>query len=272
MDRDREPLSRVLVAGLLAFFLAIGLTALQGGAAKRGTISAPESLARTLVSPVQNASRGLLDGSGVFFAGLFGASRLKRENAALRDQLARLSLYDESSRRLEAEIDHLRRLQGLRDLPGRKWITADVRGFAPRESRISIAAGKQQGVKVGCPIVTPDGLLALVSAVTANECYAILLTSASTTIGGIVAGHDPPPAGLLRGENGATMSLTLDSPNASVANGDRVETTGFGALVPRGLTIGRVIQVDDNPELGARTAKVYPAATLGRVREVRILL
>ena len=87
-----------------------------------------------------------------------------------------------------------------------------------------------------------------------------------------MAGHDPPPAGLLRGESGSTLTLTLDNPNATVANGDRVETTGFGALVPRGLTIGRVIQVNDNPELGARTATVYPAAALGRVREVRILL
>ena len=272
MDRDREPLSRVLVAGIVALVLAIALGILQSGAAKRSTVSAPDSLARAMLAPVQNVSRAALDGTGDFLAGLTNAGGLKRENADLRAKLAGLSLYDESTRRLEAEIAALRGLQNLRPLPGRRWITADVRGYAPNGKRIAIAAGKLQGVKVGCPVVSADGLLALVRTVGPNESSAVLLTSVATTLGGLVAGHDPPPAGLLRGDDGATMTLTLDDPTATVGNGDRVVTTGFGALVPRGLPIGRVIQVEEAPELGSRTAKVYPAAALGRVREVRILL
>lgn len=272
MERDREPLSRVIATGVVLLALGIGLAFWNASARRRGGAPPPVSLARAALVPVQGASLAVLDGGSDFGAGIFGGTRLSRENAALRARLAALAGYDESLRQLESDVDALRRLQGLPAVPGRRWVTADVRGYTPIENRITISAGARKGVRVGMPVVSADGLLGIVATVGGGDAQVTLVTAASTTLGAMAAGHNPPPAGLIRGESGSTLTLPFLDPNATVANGDLIVTSGYGELVPRGLVIGRVIQVDDNPELGARTAKVFPAAQIGRVREVRVLL
>ncbi|MER3496314.1 MAG: hypothetical protein C4320_05630 [Armatimonadota bacterium] len=121
------------------------------------------------------------------------------------------------------------------------------------------------------PVVAAAGLLGIVQTVSAHESTALLITSTASTLGAIAPAHDPPPAGLVRGENSTTLTVTFADPNAPIKMGDALVTTGYSELVPRGLLIGRVIQVNDNPEMGSRTARVYPAVQIGRVREVAVL-
>ena len=232
----------------------------------------PIAFARAALAPVQSATLAALNGGGDLGTGVFGGTRLARENAALRARLAALATYDESLRRMEGEVDSLRRLEKLPPIPGRRWVAADVRGYTPIENRITISAGVRQGVRIGMPVVSAEGLLGIVATVGAGDAQVTLITAASTRLGAMAAGHDPPPAGIIGGESGTTLTLPFLDPNATVANGDLIVTSGYGPLVPRGLVIGRVIQVNDNPELGARTARVFPAAQIGRVREVRVLL
>ncbi len=272
MERDREPPLRVVLTALVLLALGVGLGVWNASARRRGSSAPPLTLARAALAPVQNASRAVFDGAADLGGGVTGGSRLSRENAALRARLVALATYDESLRRLEGEVDSLRRLERLPAVAGRRWVGADVRAYAPLENRIAISAGARQGVEAGMPVVCADGLLGIVASVGPGDAQVTLLTAPSKTVGAIAAGHDPPPAGLLRGEGGRTLTLPFLDPNATVANGDLVVTSGFGERIPRGLVIGRVIQVDDNPELGARTAKVFPAAQIGRVREVRVLL
>lgn len=271
MQRDREGWRSVLPVTLVLLLLAFGFGSWQRSLRLRGQRTPVETGVSLLIGPPRVAMVAIGNGLGDFVAGVFHGSSLKRENALLRERLATAAMYDETTRRLEQEVDSLRRLNGMKELPGRRRILADLRGYAALENRITIGVGSAEGVKRGMPVVAAAGLLGIVQTVSAHESTALLITSAASTLGAIAPSHDPPPAGLVRGENSATLTVTFADPNAPIKMGDALVTTGYSELVPRGLLIGRVIQVNDNPEMGSRTARVYPAVQIGRVREVAVL-
>lgn len=225
-----------------------------------------------VVNPPANLLNGTANGISDFGAGIFHARSLKEENRMLKSQIASVALYTETMERLHEEIDQLRKLEDLPAIEGKQRVPADVIGFFPYENRLTISAGSAKGVAVGQPVVTPDGLIGRIQVVSSSTAQVLLLSSPETTNRiGAIAQRNPPSAGLLRGESSTTYLLEFNDPKAPVESGDLVVTSGFSEHIPRGIPIGRVIQVDDNVEFGKRQARVYPSVNIGSVREVFVL-
>ncbi len=229
-------------------------------------------IVQALVNPPARILGSASDGASDFVDGVLNARALTAQNRALKAQLSAVALYAEKVDRLETEVDSLRAMQGFAEIPGKVKVPAEVIGFFPYENRLTVSAGSSQGVRAGQPVVTPDGLLGRVQVVTPSTSQVLLLSSPeSTNRIGALAERNPPSAGLLRGESSTTYLLEFSDPKAPVSNGDLVVTSGFSEHIPRGIPIGRVIQVDDNVEFGKRQARVYPSVNIGTVREVFIL-
>lgn len=239
------------------------------------TAGRPDVFARVIqgvVNPPAALLNGAANGVSDFSAGIFHARALKAQNQMLKSEMASAALYTETMDRLNEEIDQLRKLQNLPAIEGKEKVSADIIGFFPYENRLTISAGADKGVAVGQPVVTPDGLLGRIQVVGPNTAQVLLLSSPEPTNRiGAIAQRNPPSAGLLRGESSTTFLLEFNDPKAPVASGDLVVTSGFSEHIPRGIPIGRVIQVDDNVEFGKRQARVYPSVNIGSVREVFVL-
>ena len=54
--------------------------------------------------------------------------------------------------------------------------------------------------------------------------------------------------------------------------GDLVVTSGFSDKIPRGLLIGKIIQVEPNEELGALKGRLSPAFEPGNLDSVFVLI
>ncbi len=225
----------------------------------------------TLTLPITRPLVATSNGTSDFFHGIFAAARLTRENRTLREQANVIAQYSETVDRYVAEVDELRRFSGLPQLPGRERVAADVVGFFFNDNRITLDVGSSKGVAAGMPVQNAEGLVGIVQTVSNGSCQVLLLPSSSLTIGAIDTARNPPPAGLLRGENGSTLNLTFKDPQAPVQNGDQIVTTGFSDKIPRGIPIGQVIQVKDDADFGTRRAVVYPYVSLGTLREVWVV-
>jgi len=230
------------------------------------------------VDPITATVRNVVGGpalaggeSAGFLQDLFEGGRLRRENEALRAQINAAELYSETVDRLNREIDQLRRLQGLPSTPGQRAVSADIVGFFPSDNRITLSRGRSSGIRPGMPVIAADGLVGVVQTVEDSRSQALLLHSAALKIGAMDASRNPSPTGLLQGVDSSTVSFTLFDPKAPIEVGDLIVTSGFGERIPRGLVIGRVIQVEDIAELGTRRAMVDPAVNLGLIREVKVL-
>ena len=78
-------------------------------------------------------------------------------------------------------------------------------------------------------------------------------------------------SGLMHGEAPDRLTVEFLDMNAPIDIGDLVVTSGFSELIPRDIPIGRIVQVYKDDEFGTRVAQVFPAVSLGRVREVVVL-
>lgn len=229
-------------------------------------------VAQSLVGVPAGEIGTALDRVGDLVTGVWRAPSLLTENRSLRAQLAVQAQYMDTIRDLEREIESLRKLQGLPTLAGRTRIPSKVIGFFPYENRLTLDVGSRQGVRVGLPVLAADGLVGRIQVVADEQSQVLLLCSPepSNQVGALAL-RDPPLAGLLRGESPTKLILELNDPNAPVETGDLVVTSGFSERIPRGIPIGRVIQVDRNDEFGKRRASVFPSVAMGSVQQVVVL-
>jgi rod shape-determining protein MreC len=180
------------------------------------------------------------------------------------------SLYNEQVARLEGEIDNLRRMIGLPAYGDKQKVPCEVIGFFPYENRITVSAGKSQGIEPGMAVVSGKGLVGVVQSVDTKTSQATLIYSPRLKMGAIAL-RNPPAAGLLKGETRDSLVLEFLDFKAPVQVGDEVVTSGYSDKIPYGIPIGRVMQVQDDVEFGTRSSVVYPHVQIGEVREVFIL-
>lgn len=229
--------------------------------------------AQSVVSPVAGVAGSIADFGGDFSGGLFGARSLVRENRRLQDRVASMSLYDEQSKRLEREITSLRTMLGMSVGGEKQRVAADIVGFVPRDRRITLSVGSADGIQPNMPVVAAQGLVGIVQSVSAHRTQAVLLTSQSRDrkIGAIVANRNPAPMGLLMGANASSLMLEFQDTTAPVEIGDTVLTAGASEYIPRGIPVGKVVQVEDDEAFGVRRAMVDPFVSIGELREVVVL-
>ena len=247
------------------------LSLLQRNARANGGTSFVDQAVRLLCTPISRLSAGIFDGTRGFFVGASRGGRLEEENMRLKRQLSTLSLYTDTISRLEKEVDSFRKLQELEPTYHHDKVVASIDGYFPQQNRITVAAGRDKGIKEGMPAVCAQGLIGRVQTVGLKDCQVILLTSSLIQFGAIAEKYSPPPAGLISGENSPTLMLKFAVPTVPVASGDIITTSGFYKGVPKGIPIGRVISAESMPEMGSSRARVLPAVNVGELREVVIL-
>ncbi len=206
-----------------------------------------------------------------FSTGIYKAASLSKENENLKALAQSAQFYTEQTDRQRREINELRLLTNLGPLLGHERVSADIIGFFPRENRITLSAGENQGIKKGMPVESGRGLVAVVETVEPTRCQALLITSRNQTVGGLVMSRDPAQLGFMRGQDGTSVILSLQDPKSPVEVGDTVVTSGFGERIPRGMIVGKIVQVIPSEEFGTVRAIIDPIVSLGTIREVHVL-
>jgi rod shape-determining protein MreC len=167
-------------------------------------------------------------------------SRLREENAQLRNEVARLLQWQTVARRLDAENQELRALENLAPDPKVKFVSARVVGGSGGAfvRSVLIAAGTRDGVRKNQPAITGDGLIGRVTEVGNRSARVLLLTDINSRVPIYV--ERTRARAVMTGDNSDQMLLNYLPPNADVAVGDRIVTSGQGGVFPPGLPVGVV--------------------------------
>ena len=268
-----------MLIGLCAFGAVLGN--LQNGASANKHALRVDSAIRLFIDPLavpmSRSTRAVSD----FFSGILSAKRFTEENRRLKQLLQHMELYDAEIELKDRDIDRLRALMGFNPVPGMTRVSASVCGFSINENRLTLNVGASQGVKLGCPVESADGLVGTVEEVEPSQCQVLMLTSAglqatstgkTQQIGAIDINRNPPLVGVVRGEDASTLSMTFLDPKAPAQIGDLIVTSGFSDRIPRGLMVGRIIQTEPNEEFGILKARLSPSFEPGRLDVVFVLI
>ncbi len=207
--------------------------------------------------------------------------------AVSEDEVERLQVMLRESSRVAQENAELRaalgwaEMQPMRVLAAPVWSHGGGLGVWPR---LTLGVGSAQGVAEGDTVVVPEGLVGRVAkGVSRHQCEVILISDPASRVAVEVPGEIK---GILFGAQGTdygtaseeTLLYTVNPLRLRFSGRDTklkprqiVQTEGSGGRFPRGLVVGRVMEIREVETGFLMEALVEPAADPTLLRTVFVL-
>jgi rod shape-determining protein MreC len=162
-------------------------------------------------------------------------------------------------------------LEFARENPENKMIAATVIGRDPSPFMryINIDRGSDDGLRRGMPVVTHQGLVGRISAVTAGGARVQLINDPSSRVNVRLQPSDAEA--ILIGEITGELSLDWIPQDANIQPGDKVATSGFGGSYPANILIGQVTSVRKRDYDLFQTAAVQPLVDFSTLQIVMVI-
>lgn len=191
-------------------------------------------------------------------------NRIAEQNQELRRELRKMQSWKEAALQLEQENARLLDLNSVRLDPRLTFITGVVLADSgsPFRQSVLLNIGARDGLIDGWATMDGIGLVGRISGVAKNTSRVILLTDASSRIPVTIQ-----PSGqraIVAGDNSAAPPIVFIENPDLVRPGDRVVSSGDGAVFPAGLVIGQVA-ADPGGRLRVRLAADYERLKFLRV-------
>ena len=205
--------------------------------------------------------------SGIIFyhRNMIQAEKLNGEVGALRWQLFDL-------RELNQENIRFRGLLNFKQKSPLSLIPARViaRSLEAWSCTVIIDKGKNNRIRPGMAVINLQGLVGRVVESADNSSKVLLINDSSQGISSIA--QRSRQEGLVNGTLGANLIMRYLPEDAQIAEGDIIITSELSRIYPKGLLIGRVINVGGGFSGINRFAVVKPAAQLASIEEVLVII
>ena len=193
-------------------------------------------------------------------------NQLEAEVSRLQSQIIELQEQNSELQVLSALLDF------ARTHSENEYITAAVigRDISPFLYYVIINRGSDDGLRRGMPVVSSQGLVGRVAAVTADGARAQLITDPDTAIN--VRIQPSGAEGLLQGSITGDITVEAIPQDASIQTGDLVLTSGLGGNFPPDMLIGQVSGVRQRPVELFQSATVEPVVDFSELEIVLVIV
>lgn len=197
---------------------------------------------------------------------------LLEQNAALQNEVSRLQTEILELRQQLVETDILYALLDFaRDNPANQYIAASVIGTDPSPflQYIIIDKGSDHNIYKGMPVVTEQGLVGSVDAVTATAARVQLITDQGSVVN--VKLQQSSAEAQMRGSVTGDISLEMIGQGIEIVEGDLIFTSGLGGSYPPELLIGQVLTIESGENALFQTATIQPSVDFSRLQAVLVI-
>ncbi len=251
------------------FKILIGIAALLLGlltyvAVSGGFATVPEQIINTVTYPFVTAANAISDGVGGFIDKLVNADSYKQQNDELRAELSEMYKATVDYEELKEENKLLREMLGLKE-ENESFVFSDPCDIVARNANdiyggFTINRGSDDGISLYDPIITPVGLIGRVSEIAPNYSRVTTVLSPQMSVG--VFSMRSKATGVIENDlTSAQNGLCLMSnilKDADIMVGDIVATSGGSGLFPKGVIVGVVKEVYDDPNGLSKHALIEP--------------
>lgn len=248
---DRTRRLRLLLAVLL--LASITVITIDFRTQGDGPLDRLGRVALAVLAPVQRGLVTIVRPLGNFASGFTKVPSLRARIAELERDKAALRAQQEQVEDIVRENQRLRLELNLRERFDLRTMAAQVIGVSPSnfERTIFIDKGTADGVRKDMPVICCEGLVGRVIEVGPSSATVLLVIDRGSAVAGRIAATGE--TGVVQGAGAGTLEFELLDPDAKVAVGDKVVTSGYDrGLYPPGIPIGKVV---DAPPAGANPTR-----------------
>jgi rod shape-determining protein MreC len=256
----------VFVALLVAAIVALLLLN------QTGRLDEIKSVLLTPLGALQRGVAGATAGLAQALGGHPDDATLRQENEDLKAQVAQLQKRNVD---LQENLVDLNLLSGLlnyaRSVPENRYAAANVigRDSSPFLSYIIIDRGTDDGVARDQPVVTDNGLVGTIVAVTCCSARVRLITDPDSAVTARLQQSRDECVAV--GRYGGGLELQFCSQQAQIKSGDVVLTSGLGGRYPEGIVLGTVSAVQRQAFDVLQTASLTPGVDFSRLEIVLVV-
>jgi rod shape-determining protein MreC len=256
--------------------LTVFLLAVSGARGKYG-FDWSERAVTVLLAPVEYVAAKVSYGfrqAGTSTGQLFNVysenQALRAENEQLRQSGIDLTEVMAENVRLKAMLDY------RKTAPQFDFVLATVVGRDPGTwtNTIIINRGTEHGVAKDMAVVTPAGLVGSVVQAYGNSAKVQLILDPRSAVGAIVQRPESRVAAIVEGSAAKPPALRMVNiaRDADVIKGDKIVTSGFGGIYPKGRLVGEVTDVVNEEGGLLKYAILKPAVDFDRLEEVLVIV
>lgn len=137
---------------------------------------------------------------------------------------------------------------------------------------IIIDRGEAEGIKLDQPVIVGDGILiGKITKVEKDFAMVRLVNDNQSRIGSVILNKEKSQ-GVVEGGFGISLRMNLIPRDEDVIVGDQVVTSGLEKAIPRGLLLGSVAVIENEPYKPFQQAILTPGTNLSKLTSVSILL
>ncbi|HEK9103396.1 rod shape-determining protein MreC [Bacillus pfraonensis] len=267
-------LNKRLIVLLVSIILLVALIGIS--LKERKSLTWPEQFVKDTVGVVERVFQKPANYVAGFFENVEDVKRTYEENKTLKEKLDKYAELSVEVKDLKKENATLRETIDKKDsLRDYKPIQATVIARNPDKwyDLIGIDRGEQQGIQKDMAVMTSKGLVGRVKSVSQFTSTVELLSSLNRTnrISAVVEGQERI-FGLIEGydKEKQTLVFTKIPSDVKVEKDQTVVTSGLSDIFPKGLVIGKIVDVAPDEYGLTQTAYVKPAADLNDVDHVMV--
>ena len=247
--------------------------------AARGRFSTTvtNGLAMSVVSPFQRAFSWV--GSQLAFVknSVAEISHLHEQNKQLREEVELLRAQNLTASEYASENQRLRNLLGYKQAAVQfDLVAASVIGreSASWSSVIVINRGTFDGVANNMAVVTEMGLVGHVMEAGLNSSKVQLLLDPRSSVGTLIQRPESRVAGIVEGDikNPNFPKMVNIPKDSDVQVNDMVVTSGFGGVYPKGLVVGKIIDIHNEEGGLLKYGVLDPSVDFQKLEDVAVIV
>lgn len=240
-----------------------------------GKMSYVENVVSSLVMPIQNGLTYLknkLAGNDGFFQNINNLQaeneELKKKNSELEQSLRELEILKSENETLKEYVNLKDKYKEYQTVPA-YVINRDISNYS---NIVTINVGSKDGIKENMTVIADEGLVGHVLSITDHTAKVQTLIDTATAVTSTVS--TTRDSIIVQGtlDDKTTLKATYIPTDASILQGDGVETSGIGGIYPKGIHIGTIKDVFNTKNPTDRYATVETAVDFTKLETVLVIL
>ncbi|MBE9571365.1 MAG: rod shape-determining protein MreC [Proteobacteria bacterium] len=257
---------------LWVFIIGSVLFLLSSNSGLGPTWNPAEQFVIEITAPFQKLIKQTTKSTEELWLNYFRLVDVHQENTQLKNEIHELKMANSRYRELLAAQERIEELLQFKQTINRPVLAAQVIGLDPTGwfKSVIIDKGKWAGLRLDMPVVNAFGVVGRVVSVSSNYAKVLLIIDQNSAVDCLV--QRSRDRGMLKGLMSEVCKLDYVAKSNNINVGDIVVTSGLGGVFPKGLPVGRILDVKEISGELFKDIKIRTAVDFSKLEEVLVIL